>query len=107
MEIDHLPYGAESLNQSRLKHTAIAQFSALLIVLLSFSYPYIKELLSKKDNNEQLHVKAKKVVNYSEISAPPPIDLEREEPKILNNPPKVKTVKFLQPVAKNRIRYVK
>lgn len=100
MEIDHLPYGAESLNEARLKHTALAQILALAIVMLSFSYPYIKQLFNNKESKDQLHVKAKKVVNYSELSAPPPIDLEREEPKILKNPPKVKTVKFLQPVAK-------
>lgn len=100
MEIDHLPNGAEALEEARLKHTMIAQLIALVAVVLLFSYPMIREIFRFDEETEQLHVKVKKVVNYSELSAPPPIDLERVEPKILNNPPKIKTVKFLQPVAK-------
>jgi protein TonB len=100
MAIDHLSYGAEFLEKSRTKYTAIAQFSALLMIILLFSYPIIKDWLRPTKNEEQLHVKAKKVVNYSELSAPPPIDLERDDPKMLKSPPKIKTVKFLQPVAK-------
>ena len=98
---DHgLIYGAESLRKKELKHTFLAQLVAMILIIGLFLFPLLKMFFEKDAETTQLPVKAKKVINYSELSAPPPIELEKLPPKILQAPPKVKTIKFLQPVAK-------
>lgn len=88
--------------QKRYPWHAFAGMGLSAVLFISFSiYPIIKEWYdSRHKSDEPISVKTTRVINYSELSAPPPIDLEREEPKIFEAPPKIKTVKFLQPVAK-------
>lgn len=94
------PYGAEHLKALASKHTlAAAVFSSLLITFL-FLIPIIQKWLNEEESSSVAKVKAKKVINYAELSAPPPIDLEKVEPEKPKPKIKVKTVKFLQPVAK-------
>jgi protein TonB len=95
-----LIYGAESLKQNQLKHTFLAQLLAIGLIVGIFLFPLLMMFLEKNSNKSQLPVKAKKVIDYSELSAPPPIELEKVPPPTLKAPPKVKTIKFLQPVAK-------
>ncbi len=93
-------YGAEDLKQ---RYPVSATFSfaiASALIISTFAYPKLKEMLSKKVESEQLQVKTSRVINYSQLSAPPPIDLERTPPPTYQAKPKIKTVKFLKPVAK-------
>lgn len=95
-----LIYGAESLRQKELKHTFLAQLIAMTLILGLFFFPLLMMFLEQNTENSQMPVKAKKVIDYSELSSPPPIELEKLPPPTLKAPPKVKTIKFLQPVAK-------
>jgi len=92
-------YGAEELERGYSKSAAISFLSALLLTLGAALYPLIKEAL-KEDPSETIPVKAKRVINYSELSAPPPIDLKKPEPEITKAQPVVKTVKYLPPKPK-------
>jgi len=100
MNDSSLAYGAESLKRKEMKHTFFAQTIALILIAGIFLFPLLKLIFEKEEKNSKIPVKVKKVVNYSELSAPPPIDLKQVQPKTFKAPPKVKTVKFLQPVAK-------
>lgn len=72
---------------------------ALAVALLAATYPYIRHVLRKPDE-DKIHTEAVRVINYSELQAPPPIELERRIPEPSEAPPKSKAVRFLQPVAK-------
>lgn len=92
-------YGAESL-QARYPMSALTSLGfALAVVLLAALYPYIKHIL-RRPAEEKIQNTVTKVVNYSELQAPPPIELERRLPEPVEAVPKAKAVKFLQPVAK-------
>lgn len=73
---------------------------SVFLIMAVFAYPTLKQLFKKEPDSDKLKVKAARVINYSQLSAPPPIALEQPEPETLKAVPKVKTVKFLQPVAK-------
>lgn len=92
-------YGAESFNAHYPKQALLSFASASFIILLLFAYPLIRSFIDKYGDEEPIKVKAKRTINYAELSSPPPIDLERQE-IILKAPPKMKVTKFLQPVAK-------
>lgn len=96
----HRPaYGAEEL-EARYPGSAMLSLGfALAVVLLTAAYPYIRHILRKPDE-DKIHTEAVRVINYSELQAPPPIELERRIPEPVESPPKAKAVKFLQPVAK-------
>jgi protein TonB len=92
-------YGAEELDA---KYPLYALFSLGISLFLIFGaafFPLIREML-REPLPEQIHVKATRVINYSQLQAPPPIDLERRIPEPLEAVPKAKTIKYLQPVAK-------
>ncbi|MCA1750463.1 MAG: TonB family protein [Cryomorphaceae bacterium] len=92
-------YGAESL-EARYPMSALTSLGfALAVVLLAALYPYIRHVL-RKPAEEKIQNTVTKVVNYSELQAPPPIELERRLPEPVDAVPKAKAVKFLQPVAK-------
>lgn len=93
-------YGAERLKRNSTRYTLVALLISTCLMLMAFAYPQLKRLFDGKSDPDQIKVKAERVINYSELSAPPPIDLEQPEPEVLKVPPKVKTVKFLKPVAK-------
>lgn len=93
-------YGAEQLKRNSVRYTLWSLVIACFLLLMAFAYPKLKSLFSEEHESDQLKVKAERVINYSELSAPPPIDLEQPEPQLLKVPPKIKTVKFLKPVAK-------
>jgi len=93
-------YGAEKLKRNSVRYTLWSLLIACFLLFTAFAYPKLKELFSEDTESDKLHVKAERVINYSELSAPPPIDLEQPEPELLKVPPKIKTVKFLKPVAK-------
>lgn len=92
-------YGAEAL-EARYPASALLSLGfALAVVLLAAAYPYIRHVLQKPEE-EKIQNETVRVINYSELQAPPPIELERRIPEPLEAPPKAKAVKFLQPVAK-------
>jgi protein TonB len=94
-----LTYGAEELEAKYPRSVLLSLSVSLTLVLASALYPLIRESLEDKSSTP-IPVKAKKVVNYSELKAPPPIDLERPEPEIYEAKPKAKTVKYLPPKPK-------
>ncbi len=92
-------YGAERIAE---RYPASMMWSlgvAVGILLLTVAYPYIYEKL-RRPSEEKIPVAATRVINYSELQAPPPIDLERRIPEPLEAPPKAKTVRYLPPVVK-------
>ncbi len=93
-------YGAEYLKAKAVHFTFIAITVSCTLVLGMFLIPKIQKWLSKEEESTVVKVQAKKVINYAELSAPPPIDLEQAKPPPKKVDVKIKTVKFLQPVAK-------
>lgn len=93
-------YGAEYLKAKAFKFTFSATAIACLLVVSFFLLPKIQAWLDKEEEATVVKVKAKKVINYAELSAPPPIDLKQAKPPPKKVDVKIKTVKFLQPVAK-------
>ena len=93
-------YGAEDLRKRYPLHALGSVGISSLLVVTAFAYPTFKHLFEKDPEQDKLNVEASRVINYSQLSAPPPISLERPEPKTFESAPKIKTVKFLQPVAK-------
>jgi protein TonB len=91
-----IPYGAEELRRKYPTSVLISFGFSLLLTLGAVFYPIIRESLKEK-TPETIPIKVKRVVNYSELKAPPPIDLERSEPEIMKAQPQVKTVKYLPP----------
>lgn len=100
MEAKHLKYGAEYRQKRYAKNTSISAIIASSILMLAFLYPILAERFNKDQSDDKIKVEAKKVVNYSQLSAPPPIELNQPPPEVFEVAPKIKTVKFLQPVAK-------
>ena len=92
-------YGAEYFQRNYPKQALISFSVSASLIIISFAYPIIKSWFEPTVQEAPIKVKVKRVINYSELSAPPPIDLEKEE-KLLKARPKAKMVKFLQPVAK-------
>ncbi len=92
-------YGAEDLSQKYPVFASVSLLVSLLLILGVFVYPFVRDAL-KKPSSEQIPVKVSRVINYSELSAPPPIDLERRLPEPLTAAPQAKVVKFLPPVVK-------
>ncbi len=92
-------YGAEALER-QYPATALKSLGiAVLMVVLVFLYPFIKSLFAPA-TQEPIHVQATRVINYSELAAPPPIDLEKRIVEPVEAVPKAKTVKYLPPVVK-------
>ncbi len=92
-------YGAERIAE---RYPASMMWSlgvAIGLLLLAVAYPYFREKL-RRPSEEKIPVAATRVINYSELQAPPPIDLERRIPEPLEAPPKAKTVRYLPPVVK-------
>ncbi|HAQ70041.1 MAG TPA: hypothetical protein DCR48_03605 [Flavobacteriales bacterium] len=96
---EYLKFGAEDRKSIYSKYITYSMLISSLILLSAAVYPIIKDLLRNNDQ-EQIKVEAPRVINYSQLSAPPPIDLEKPEPETFIAPPKAKQVKFIQPVAK-------
>lgn len=92
-------YGAEQLAERYPSSVLWSLSIAVLMVLGVVLYPYISDLL-REPADEKIPAKMTRVINYSELQAPPPIDLERRIPEPLEVAPKAKTVKYLPPVVK-------
>ncbi|MCZ4408940.1 energy transducer TonB [Cryomorphaceae bacterium 1068] len=92
-------YGAEELERKYPMSALISLGIALLLVTAAVVYPLIVDRLNRK-SEEAISVKVKKVINYSELKAPPPIDLEKVQPPVLEAKPKAKVIKYLPPKPK-------
>jgi len=92
-------YGAEELERKYPRSMLISLGVALLLVTAAVVYPLIVDRLNSQ-REEAIPVKAKKVINYSELKAPPPIDLEKVQPPVLEAKPKAKVIKYLPPKPK-------
>ncbi len=92
-------YGAEELERKYPRSMLISLGVALLLVTAAVVYPLIVDRLNRQ-SEEAIPVKATKVINYSELKAPPPIDLEKVQPPVLEAKPKAKVIKYLPPKPK-------
>jgi len=94
-------YGAYELRRSKVRNTSLSFTIAVLLVFSGFVTPWIwyRIALEKEKNTAQKPVVQKKIVSYSELSAPPPIEMIKPPSRqvVLK---KKSTVKFLTPVAK-------
>ncbi len=94
-------YGAYALRKASGRFTTISFVLAALLVLGGFAGPWLwhRAALEKQKNVAKKPVLQKKVVSYSELSAPPPIELVQPPPRqvVVKQKP---TLKFLTPVAK-------
>lgn len=91
-------YGAYQLRKRGDRRLIIGFAIALFIVGTAFSVPLIQASLEAK-KQQPIKVKEKRVLHYSELSAPPPIALEKPPPeKVVQIKKEVK--KFLKPVVK-------
>jgi protein TonB len=93
------PYGAEELDAKYPFFAGASLGIALFLIVGIALFPFIRSLL-REPPEEKIQVKATRVINYSQLQAPPPIDLERRIPEPLEAVPRAKTIKYLQPVAK-------
>jgi len=87
------------LERSYPRSLIVSLFISSVLVVGTFFYPVIKSVFLEKKETP-LPVKVKTTINYSQLQAPPPIDLEREPPDPMEAVPKVKTKKYLPPVPK-------
>lgn len=95
----HKNYGAEQLADRYPLSLLWSLLWAVMLVFGAVLYPYFTHLI-KEPTDEKIPAKMTRVINYSELQAPPPIDLERRIPEPLEAAPKAKTVKYLPPVVK-------
>ncbi len=96
---DVKPYGAEALEKHYPGTALVSLAIAVFLVTAVFLYPLIK-LFFAPVTQEPIPVQATRVINYSELAAPPPIDLEKRIVQPVEAVPKAKTVKYLPPVVK-------
>ncbi len=93
-------YGAYQLRKRSGRFTLSGFLLATLLVSGGFTAPWLWHHIDlKRQSTAQKPVLQKKVVSYSELSAPPPIELDQPPPRqvVLKKKP---TLKFLTPVAK-------
>ena len=90
-------YGAYQLRSRQTKHSIIGFGAGSFLILLLFAGPLILQYL--KAEEETMKVQTTRTLKYSELSAPPPIEIDRP-PDPVRVAPKVKSIKYLKPVAK-------
>lgn len=93
------PYGAEALEKQYPGTALVSLTVAAMLVLGVLIYPMLKMFFAPV-SDEPITVQATRVINYSELAAPPPIDLEKRIVEPLEAVPTAKTVKYLPPVVK-------
>ena len=90
-------YGAFLIRRLYNSHMLASLIISLGITLFLFSLPILIHLW----NSETIEPLKQKVIEYTELSAPPPIDKTVPPPPPIELPPPVKTtIKFLPPVVK-------
>ncbi len=90
-------YGAYDLRKKYSRHVNIAMAITLALIILGFSFPYIKALLDKSTGE----TKKMTTVDVTKLAAPPPLDKTTPPPPPPSlPPPPPKTVKFTPPVVK-------
>lgn len=91
-------FGAYELRKLRNKSAFLGFIFSALVITTGFSWPYIVKLFEQKDHTP-VKIREKRVLKYSELSAPPPIELEKPPPeKIQVQSREIK--KFIKPVVK-------
>ena len=84
-----MPNGAEDRRQRDVSRSFASLALATGLIVGAFLYPILKEMLEEEPKSDKMKVEVKKVINYSQLSAPPPIDIELPEPELFKTPPKV------------------
>lgn len=93
-------YGAYQLRKRYHRNLLLGFVAGVLTVGIGFAWPLLEQWLEDRQVKEEpIRMKDKKVVRYSELSAPPPIEQEKPPPQM--KPRKAKTTKkFLPPKVK-------
>lgn len=86
-------YGAYSLRKAYGGRVIIAFITALITLTLVMAFPFIRKMF---ENEEPVAV-TKRLIDYTELAAPPPIDQDKLPPPKLDLPPPTKTMKFMPP----------
>jgi len=93
-------YGAYSLRKGNSGHVLKAFIVAILLVFSGFAIPLVLRVLKEREvKDEPIRVTQKKIVNYSQLSAPPPIELKPPPKQSKIEKPK-STLKYVKPVVK-------
>ena len=92
-------YGAYVIRKSYDRNLSIAVVIGLLFISLSFIIPFIiKKACASREGTKKME--QKKIISYTELSAPPPIEVIPPPPPQIKVPKKKVSVKYLPPVAK-------
>ena len=95
-------YGAYKLRKQYHLRLMVSTLAGLFLVASVYLYPILTMEEKKEPESGKIRAKARQTMNYSQLSAPPPVEVEVEQapPVAITEIPKVKTVKFLPPVVK-------
>lgn len=91
-------FGAYQLRKLRNKSALIAFSISAFVITLVFSYTFIIDAF-KGDEQAPIKIKETRVLKYSELSAPPPIELEKPPPEQMSVQSR-EVKKFIKPVVK-------
>lgn len=91
-------YGAYELRQLQHRNAIVGLLISAFLVTFGFSWSFIKDVFETKEETP-IKIREKRVLNYSELSAPPPIELEKPPPEKMNVESR-KVKKFVKPVVK-------
>lgn len=94
-------YGAYDLQQKHKGYTSFGLLISLIVVVLLFAMPMIISWFTP-DPEEAQKVRVVRVIDYSELSAPPPIERNKVEPppEVPKMKPKPTVKKYVAPVVK-------
>ena len=95
-------YGAYQLRQKQEKAQALGIVMAVLLVSLGYLAPTIIDAVDAlfKDDQKLKVQQEVKVVNYSQLSAPPPIEMKNKPQPPIEVEKVIASKKFLKPVVK-------
>lgn len=90
-------------NRTHKGQRVLISFGLTLLLSFLVLYPLVPKPIDPNAQSDALKVKQKKVIKYSQLSAPPPIDLIEIKPPTPKEPAKGKKVaskKFVKPTVK-------
>jgi len=95
-------YGAYQLQKRMPNYLLWSNLMSSVIIVLAFGGGlWLKKWQQRQDQEGTIKMQPKKVVNYAQLSAPPPIELSTPKPKIPTGKLVVRAQKkFLSPVVK-------
>jgi protein TonB len=90
-------YGAFALRQLHNRNVIIGWSIGVVLVAMMFVIPWLRMKAKLAANDDPIPVRYHKIISYSELSAPPPIEAQTQ-PKIPLEAVPIKQVKYVKPV---------